>query len=321
MSKNLNRTSNIKHRTSNLEYLKLKGMKFLLLFTTSLFISGTICAQDDLENILNSQVQEPIDYTTATFKATRIMNGQSVERMPQGQLDFRIHHRFGAINEGAYNFWGIDGATTHFSLEYGITDWIMVGIGRGVSGKTYDGFTKLSLYRQSTGRVEMPVSISWFSSVADQTIDYPVNNNEYPYSTRISYANQLLVARKFNNNFSFQISPSTVHYNMVATAIDPNDLFACGFGARYKLTNRLSVNAEYFYVYKPHAAYLTPQIYNPFSIGVDIETGGHVFQLIITNSQGMIEKDFIGRTTDKWSKAGIHFGFNISRVFDVNHHK
>jgi hypothetical protein len=294
-------------------------MKFLKIITALLLISGTISAQDDLENILNSQVQEPIDYTTATFKATRIMNGQSIERMPQGQLDFRIHHRFGAINDGPYNFWGIDGATTHFSLEYGINNWLMFGAGRGTSEKTYDAFTKLSLWRQSTGSVNMPVSISWFTSIADRTQDYPANNSKYPYSTRISYVNQLLVARKFNNNFSFQMSPSHIHYNLVATEVDPNDMFACGFGTRYKLTSRLSVNAEYFYVYKP--ASMSSKIYNPFSIGVDIETGGHVFQLIITNSQGMIEKDFIGRTTDKWNKGGIHFGFNISRVFDVNHHK
>lgn len=299
----------------------MKLMQILFLSAVLIF-SNKMQAQDTLENILNNEVPEETNYTAATFKATRIINGQSIERMPQGQLDFRIHHRFGTLNQGYYNFWGLDGANTHFSLEYGITNWIMVGVGRGTSGKTFDGFYKISLWRQSTGVKNMPVSISWFSSIADQTLDYPTNNNLYPYSTRLSFVNQILVARKFNNRLSLQLTPSVVHYNMVTTEIDPNDIYAMGIGGRLKLTSRTSFNAEYFYVIKPQVKSQDVQnITNSFSIGFDIETGGHVFQLMLTNSDGMIEKDFIGRTTGKWNKGDIHFGFNISRVFDINHKK
>jgi len=297
-------------------------LTLLIILSSAFIFSNKILAQDDLENILNNEVPEETNYATATFKATRIMNGQSIERMPQGQLDFRIHHRFGTLNQGYYNLWGLDGANTHFSLEYGITNWLMVGAGRGTSEKTFDGFYKFSLWRQSTGAKKMPVSISWFSSVADRTLDYQTNNKLFPYSTRLSFVNQLLVARKFNDRLSMQLSPSLVHYNMVSTEIDPNNVYAMGIGGRFKFTTRTSFNAEYFYIVKPGVKSVDVQnMTNSFTIGFDIETGGHVFQLVLTNSDGMIEKDFIGRTTGKWKTGDIHFGFNISRVFDINHKK
>ncbi len=283
-----------------------------------------VFAQDDLENILNNEVGEETNYASATFKATRVVNGQSIERMPQGQLDFRISHRFGTLNQHAFNFWGLDQATSHMSLEYGITDWVMAGVGRGFGSidKAYDGFLKFSLWRQSTGKVEMPVSISWLSSIADMTNPTVAYSNErslYPTSVKFVYTNQLLVARKFNSSLSFQLSPTHIHYNLTPTELDPHDLFAMGASGRIKLSTRVSLNAEYYLVYKP--ANMTVPINNPLSLGIDIETGGHVFQLLLTNSDGMIEKDFIGRTSGKWGKGDIHFGFNISRVFDVNHHK
>jgi hypothetical protein len=290
-------------------------------------------SSDSLENLLSSEVPQEINYTTATFKATRIINGQSIERMPQGQLDVRFHHRFGAINQGSYGFWGLDGATTFLSLEYGITNWVMAGVGRANYEKAYDGFMKFSLFRQSTGMRNMPFSISWFSSIAIQSEDFPnlsstQKNSNYPFYSRLSYVHQLLIARKFNEYISLQLSPSLVHNNLVPTELDLHDIYALGLGGRVKLTKRISFNAEYFYVYRP-SANLSRQNpipeslvnQNPLSFGFDIETGGHVFQLLLTNSNWMIEKQFIGQTTDKWNKAGIHIGFNISRVFDINHHK
>lgn len=296
-------------------------IKLSVLALVLLLIPLKIFAQDDLESILNNAVGEETNYTSATFKATRIMNGQSIERMPQGQLDFRIEHRFGTLNEKEYNFWGLDGATNYMCLEYGITDWVMLGIGRefGTAEKNVNGSAKFSIWRQSSGKIEMPVSVSWFTSVTQQTADFVQNNNLYPQSSRYTYVNQALVARKFDNWFSLQMMPTHIHYNLVPTEMDPHDIFALGFGGRVKLTNRVSVNAEYYYAYKPANVYV--QYYNPLSVGFDIETGGHVFQLIFTNSSGMIEKEFIGRTNGRWSKGDIHFGFNISRVFDVNHHK
>jgi hypothetical protein len=279
-------------------------------------IPFSIFAQDDLMNLLNENAPKEINYTTATFKSTRIMNGHSIEKMPPGQLDFRISHRFGTLNSGAYNLWGLDQANIHFGLEYGILRWLMIGVGRGTYEKTYDGFAKFTILRQSTGAKEMPVSLSAFSSVAVNSLKWTDPARTNYFSSRLSYVAQVLVARKFNPSLSFQLTPSYVHRNMVPTELDPNDLFAVGAGGRMKLSKRISLNAEYYYVINPKA-YMSQQIYNPLSVGVDIETGGHVFQILLTNSVAMIEKGFIGETTGSWTKGDIHLGFNISRVFNL----
>jgi hypothetical protein len=136
----------------------------------------------------------------------------------------------------------------------------------------------------------------------------------------LAYVAQVLIARKISQSFSIQLTPSYVHRNLVATELDPNDLYSIGAGGRMKLSRRISLNAEYYYLLNPRT-YMSQQIYNPFSVGVDIETGGHVFQLFFSNSLGMIEKSFIGETTGSWAKGDIHFGFNISRVFTLNKRK
>jgi hypothetical protein len=286
-------------------------MKILTLILA--FLPLSLFAQD-IDQLLNEASGGGTEYATATFKSTRIINGHSIERMPAGQLDFRINHRFGQLNTGAYNLWGLDQANIHFSLEYGITNWIMVGVGRGTYEKTYDGFLKLSLLRQSKGDRNMPVSVSWFSSIAMNTLKWTGEGKLNDWD-RVSYVHQLLVARKFGERFSFELNPTLVHRNMVGTELDPNDTYAMGAGARFKLTKRFSLNAEYYYIIPPFHDYRTEKTYNPLSIGVDIETGGHVFTIMFTNSLAMIEKGFIGETTGDWRNAGIHLGFNISRVF------
>ncbi|MCX6325653.1 MAG: DUF5777 family beta-barrel protein [Bacteroidia bacterium] len=278
-----------------------------------------IIAQDDLMNLLNQNTVPEINFTTATFKSTRIMNGHSIESMPPGQLDVRISHRFGRINSGAYEFFGLDQANMHFSLEYGILKWLMIGVGRGSYEKTFDGFTKFTLLRQSSGARVMPVSVSVLSSVALKSLKWPDQTRTNYFSSRLSYVAQVLIARKINQSFSIQLTPSYVHRNLVATELDPNDLWAVGAGGRMKLTKRLSLNAEYYYLANPKK-YMSLPVYNPLSVGIDIETGGHVFQLLFTNSLTMIEKGFIGETTGRWGKGDIHFGFNISRVFTLKNH-
>jgi hypothetical protein len=291
-------------------------MRRLTLTILLSLIAIGIFAQDDLMNILNDNSPKEINYTTATFKSTRIMNGHSIERMPAGQLDVRISHRFGTLNSGAYNFFGLDQSNIHLSLEYGITNWLMIGVGRGSYEKTFDGFAKFTVLRQSTGAKEMPVSLSIVTSAALKSIKFPDQTRTNYFTSRMAYTAQILVARKISQVLSVQLMPSYVHRNLVATELDPNDIYAIGAGARLKITKRVSLNGEYFYVANPKT-YLSQQIYNPLSLGFDIETGGHVFQLFFTNSLGMIEKAFIGETTSTWTKGGIHFGFNISRVFTL----
>ena len=282
-----------------------------------LFLATSAYAQEDLLNLLDANSKPQINYTSATFKSTRIMNGQSVQRMPAGQLDFRISHRFGKLNSGPYNLYGLDQSTIRFSLEYGITNWLMAGAGRSSFEKTYDGFIKLSPIRQSTGARVMPVSVSLFASAALKTLKWPNPDQKNYFSSRLAYTYQVLIARKFSESLSLQLTPSLVHRNLTATELDPNDVYALGAGGRIKLSHRVSFNAEYYYVAKPVPNRSSTPLTNPLALGFDIETGGHVFQLIFTNSLSMIEKGFIGETTGQWKKGDIYFGFNISRVFTV----
>lgn len=288
-------------------------MKHLLLIQLIITLSATLSAQD-IDELLEESVGGNTEYATATFKSTRIINGHSIERMPEGQLDFRIAHRFGQLNTGAYNLWGLDQANIHFSLEYGFTNWFMIGIGRGTYEKTYDGFIKLSLLRQSRGDRNMPLSVSWFSSLSINSLKWSGTGN-IDFWHRASYVHQLLLARKFNERFSLALNPTYIHRNLVKTELDPNDIWALGAGTRFKLTKRFSLNAEYYFVLPPENDFRSLETFNPLSIGVDIETGGHVFTIMITNSLAMIEKGFVGETTGEWRNGGIHLGFNISRVF------
>jgi len=287
--------------------------KILIISLTALicFNSQELTAQDDLEKLLNDQAGDETNYVYATFKNSRVLNGQSIETLKSRNFEFRISHRFGEIDQGAYTLWGLDQANIHFSLEYGIFNWINVGIGRGTYEKTYDGFVKFRIIRQSAGARNMPVSLVYLSTIAINSLNEQALNDYF--TNRLSYCHQLLIARKYNESISFQLSPTLIHRNFVETAIDINDLYAMGFGGRIKLSKRISFNAEYFHVVKPSS--VDYAFYNPLSFGFDIETGGHVFQLHITNSLAMIEKGFIGETTGKWKDKGIHIGFNISRTF------
>jgi opacity protein-like surface antigen len=286
---------------------------FLGLF---LLISGSVFSQD-LDALLNAETNPTIDFASATFKSTRIISGHSIEQMKKNQLEFRISHRFGTLNDGSYGLYGLDRSNIHFSLEYGIKDWLMVGAGRGSQNKIYDSFAKFKILRQSSGEKVMPIALSYFTSIELTTQHQPVRTGPVPnyFSSRLAFVHQILIARKFNENLSMQLTPTFIHRNFTASELDKNDIFAMGAGARYKLSKRLSLNAEYYYTYNPNANFTATRYYNAAAVGIDIETGGHVFQIMLTNSQGMREGTFIPATTDSWTNGGIHLGFNISRVF------
>lgn len=286
-----------------------------------LLIAAGAAAQDvDLFKLMDEDSEKAdknrTDYTTATFKTTRLINGHSIENAGKGILDLKVSHRFGTLNKGAYEWFGLDNATMRIGLDYGISDRFMVGFGRSTFEKQYDGFFKYKLLRQSKGKKNMPVSVGFLASIMLKTLK-PVAEgikDSTHFSDKLFYAYQLIIARKFSESTSLQIVPTVVHHNLVAGANDPNDAIAIGFGGRQKLTKRLSINAEYYYVLPD---YKLPGTHNSLSMGVDIETGGHVFQLHFTNSTGMSERSFIAETTGQWGKGDIHFGFNISRVFNI----
>jgi hypothetical protein len=286
-------------------------------------VYNPLFAQDstDLFKQLEQEVRETdksrTGYTSATFKTTRIINSHSVETTGKGILDFRISHRFGAFNDKG-QLLGFDIAKMRLGFDYGITNRLMIGLGRSsrnIWQKQYDGFFKYKLLRQSTGKMTMPVTVSLMSSILMQTDSrWKTDTIKRHSSDKLNYAFQLLIARKFSEKTSLQIVPTVVHQNIVSKAVYPNDIYVIGVGGRHKLSKRFALSGEYYYVLPD---YKLPDTHNSLSLGIDIETGGHVFQLHFTNSTGMTELPMITQTTDEWSAGGVHFGFNISRVFNI----
>ena len=276
----------------------------------ALICSPIVKAQDDLLSLL--EVEDTPQEVTATFKGTRIINGQSVELPAKGNLQFLIEHRFGTINSGAYELWGLDQAQMRMSFDYGLTNNTAIGLARNSFQKTFEASIKSRLVRQKINGGS-PISITSYNAVFANSIRWANPERANLFSSRLSYAHQIMIARKFNSSLSLQLTPSLIHRNLVDKKDVNNDYVALGIGGRYKLTKRVSLNAEYFYQFKR----LNELFENSLSIGFDIETGGHVFQLHVTNSQGMFERAFIGETTGKWSAGDLYFGFNISRVFGL----
>jgi hypothetical protein len=273
----------------------------------------TLKAQEDLLGLLGED--EVTTFTTATFKSTRIINSQSIENAAKGVLDIKIQHRFTSIDRGIGEFFGLDGATIRIGGDYGVTNKIMIGLGRSTLDKAVDGFVKIKLLRQSSGKRNMPFSLSWFSAMEIKTTKFGDETRNNYFSSRLYYSHQLLIARKFSDGLSIQIMPTLLHRNLIKDdGTEKNDVYSIGIGFRQKLSKRTSFNVEYFYT--PEGQ-ISGEFKNPLSIGFDIETGGHVFQLHFTNAMAMIYKGFIGETTDSWSKGQIHFGFNLSRVFTI----
>jgi hypothetical protein len=282
------------------------ALSFVFLF------NGVSAQEDDLLSLLGEE--ETTDYVNASFKTNRVINLHSLENTAGGVLDFKIGHRFGTLNGGLYDMFGLDNATIRLGLDYGVSNVFTVGLGRSSFEKTYDGYVKYKFLRQSTGKRKMPITAALLLTSAIQTLKWPNPDRENYFSSRLYYTSQLIIGRKFNESISLQLSPTMVHRNLVRTNSEKNDVFALGAAGRVKLTRRVAINAEYVYVLPNQ---LREEFTNSLSLGLDIETGGHVFQLHLTNSTSMIEKGFITETTNSWTDGGIHFGFNVSRVFTL----
>ncbi|MDH4058700.1 MAG: DUF5777 family beta-barrel protein, partial [Cyclobacteriaceae bacterium] len=206
-------------------------------------------AQEDMMKMLEEETKksETPTYTTATFKTTRLVNGQSVENVAAGVLDLRISHRFGFVNSGSYELWGLDQAYMRLGFDYGITKWLMVGIGRSTFQKQFDGFTKVKIFRQSTGVKNFPFTLSAVGSMIYTSLKAENPTRVNYVTSQLAYTGQLLVGRKFSESLSIQLMPTLVHYNLVLDIDDPNDFFSVGIGGRIKLNKRISLNAEYYY--------------------------------------------------------------------------
>ena len=251
------------------------------------------------------------DYTTATFKSTRVIQGPSIETIGEGNMDFRILHRFAPVKGGSEEMFGLDGpATIRFGLDYGVTNRLMVGIGRSNYQKEFDGFVKYKIFRQSTGKINMPVTVTYIGTIMDYTDDSYIKANQISGTESITYAHALAIGRKFNDVFSLQLTPTLVHYNKVLDpTVSTNNFFSLGTSARLRISKRVNFTAEYYYQFNKLSGTV-----NALSLGFDFETGGHIFQLHFTNAVGMTERTFITQTTEKWGD-GTRFGFNLTRIF------
>jgi hypothetical protein len=278
----------------------------ILQLTCLLLLGGSACAQEDLLSQLDStQVQDT--YATAAFKGLQVITLQSTKMPAKKEFYFVVSHRFGTVKGGISEFFGFDDATTKIGGIYGLTDWLAVSGSRHTLSKVYETSVKYRLARQS--------DLFPFEIVGYNTLDINslLKKDDYPkieFSDRLTYITQLIVSRKISERLSLELVPSYIHKNLYNPEIENDNQFALGYGGRMKISKRLSVNLEYAYNFNK------PDFYkNPLSVGLDVETGGHIFQLLFTNSQSMTESGYLTSATGDWGKGDFFFGFNLYRVF------
>ena len=285
-----------------------------MIYLLYIILITPLIGQDDLLDILEDASSKPV-IVESSFKGTRVVNAQSLELPRPKILQFMIQHRFGSIENGFYDLFGMDYATIRFDFNYGLTERLSFGVGRSSLDKIYDIFVKTKLLRQSSGTRSFPVSVLLYSDIGIDTKRKSENDPAVKdeYLNRLLYVNQLIIGRKFNRSLSLEILPTLIHRNLVPTNQDDHDLVSVGIAGRYKLSNRISVNADYFIPLGDRSE----DYQNSVAIGVDYETGGHVFQVMIANSQGPYEYTFIENARGNFSTGVLYLGFNISRAFTL----
>lgn len=279
-------------------------MKKILLLLLLLPLAA-VSQEDLLAGIDSVSTNEKVE---AAFKGIKIVNLESTKLASKGDLYFVVAHRFGSVKDGFEGFYGLDNAVTQLKFLYGLTNWLTISGAR--SEQAYDFSAKYRLQPQM--KDGFPVSVVMFNSLA---LNNTLKESQYPkmeFEDRVIYVTQLLVSRKFSDKLSLELAPTYFHENFTIDDNQDNSQFAIGMGGRYKFAKRWSVNVDY----AAHLNRAGGSIYkDPLSIGVDLETGGHVFQMHFTNSQGIHEAGFLGNTTGDWTKGDIFFGFNLLRVF------
>lgn len=317
--------------SKNKNFTMFKIMKASVLLTLLSMSSIHLFAQDDdMLADMDKPQKKAGKYIINAFKSSRVINSHSIEFIGKGVLDTRILHRFGNVNNGIKDLFGLDYANMRMGFDYGVTKDLTIGVGRTAKpDKELDGFVKYRVMQQCEGgKHPSKVSVVLVSGATLYTTEWDDPNRDNKFSSRLAYYHQLIVGRKFSEGFSAQLSPMVVHKNLVEKKDDKNNIFALGIGARYKLSRRVAFVVDYHYILRPSvddnssAKAQFDAMKNPLAIGFDIETGGHVFQLHFTNSDGMNEKAFLTETTRSWVKqngnrAQISFGFNLSRVFTI----
>jgi len=279
----------------------MKKKLLLLLF----FPLCTFAQEDLLAGLDSVPANQKVE---SAFKAMKIVNLESTKLAAKKDFYLIVAHRFGSVKDGFEGFFGLDNAVTQIKFLYGLTDWLTVAAAR--SEQAYDVSGKFLIASQTT--TGLPVSIVSFNSVAFNNTLKESNYPKLQFENRMTYVTQILVSRKFSEKLSLELAPTFFHENFVLEDDQDNSQLAIGMGGRYKIAKRWSINVDYA-VHTNRAA--DSQFRNPLSIGVDLETGGHVFQMHFTNSQGIHEAGFLGQTKGNWANGNVFFGFNLVRVF------
>jgi hypothetical protein len=294
---------------------------FKLLIFLCFFIGGAIKANaqnvDSLLNTLNNA--QKFNKVEGTFKSTHIVLSQSTETQKKRDLDLRIRHHFGDIGGefgNSHTLWGLDVASDlYIGLEYGLTDKLTIGVGRSKNDELFNFLIKNKILSQTTDG--MPINLTLFSQMGI-VARAPFGANEFAnYNDRLTYFIQPILSRKFSSNFSFQVMPSLLMRSKTINQFDPENLLSLGFAGRLKLSKRFSFIAEYTLVNELSRNQLQADVYNPLGVGLEIETGGHIFSLNFMNSEYINENSFIPNTKKSWRDGGVRFGFTISRNFSL----
>lgn len=288
--------------------LKLtKYMKHLL--TIFLCLPLIIYSQDDLLDEIDTD-STGTEYATAAFKGLKIVNFESTKLVAEREFTLIVSHRFGSVKNGIDTFFGLDDAVTRLNFVYGISEGINIGVSRSSFLKVYDVTLKYRLLRQKENG--SPFTIVGYNAILINTALDKENLPLMEFKHRLGYTAQLLISRKIDTNFTMELAPTFFHDNYVNVDTQDNSQFAVGIGGRYKLGKRWSINADYGL--HLNRADNSP-FKNPLSIGFDLETGGHVFQMHFTNAQSMNTNGFLGQGSGDWSDGDFYFGFNLSRTF------
>jgi hypothetical protein len=273
-------------------------MKKISTLIISILIVSTAFAQEDRVKV---------------FRDTRIVNGQSTELIPKGTMKFIISHRFGVVNNGIRDFFGLDNSTIRIGLDYALTDNINIGIGRSSLQVHYDGYLKYRIMQQKTGANSRPLSIVFYTNMAVKALVAP-QTEDLTFNNKLSYTHQLIFGRRINDYLSLQLSPGVVHRNFVNDEVSNNDVYNIGSAARIQASKKLAFLLEYYYV---PSGQIQEDYQASVGLGIEIETKGHIFQLSFTNSEGLIAPLYIAETEGVIANGDIHFGFNITRDFKV----
>ncbi len=284
-------------------------MQLKLSLIACLLVISVGHAQEDLLSGFDSVPTNT--FKSAAFKGLKIVNFESTKMVSKGELYFVVSHRFGSVKTGIEDFFGLDQAVTRLNFLYAISDGINIGLSRSSFQKIYESSLKVRLVREKANGFPFTI-VSSNNILLNTALDDDVLPG-LSFENRLGYTVQLLISKRFNKNFSLQLMPTFFHDNLVSVAEQENSQYVLGFGGRHKLTKRFSINFDYG-LHMNRAS--SSPFKNPLSVGIDIETGGHVFQLHFTNAQPMNTNGFLGQGTGDWGSGDFFFGFNLSRVFN-----